>query len=236
MQGYSLSKVAEHATAHCGARNPINTNYVSRVLHDLRGVSGKFLPSALFSIEEMRCVAEFAAGHYRKRNDETVTEWLKKTGKKIPRTYPAETGFILKNKKKGDTHNKIMLKYLRSLEVRINKIEQGVKPNIENTKKEQIPEGRKNDPRMDSLQKSVNSFVFNEPIQINQVWKDLQQIFEARNGLKVFRVGDQTFPQWLRSEEWLDTFLQELPGFLDEIHDRLHAPQISTWPQGELGL
>ncbi|MDD5305123.1 MAG: hypothetical protein PHS14_18650 [Elusimicrobia bacterium] len=83
------------------------------------------------------------------------------------------------------------------------------------------PRGRENDPRIFKIHKRINAFTFSEPVRIDDVWNFLRSRFEARNDVKVLLVGAQTFPQWLLSEDWVDTFLQEYEGFLDELHDKL---------------
>jgi hypothetical protein len=91
--------------------------------------------------------------------------------------------------------------------------------------------GRENDPRIFAIEKKVNAFIFAEPINARDTWIYLRSRFEARNGVAVMLHGSQTFPQWLRSEEWVDTFVNEYQGFLDELHDRLSDPK-----QGRLSI
>jgi hypothetical protein len=85
--------------------------------------------------------------------------------------------------------------------------------------------GRENDPRLLQIDTKIGVFVNNEPIKRADIWNYVRKRFEEENSIKVDLHGNQTFPQWLRSEGWVDVFAQQYKTYLDELHDNLACGQ-----------
>jgi len=179
----------------------------------------------VLSLAVVRLIASYWADWGGKKNGRmSITEWLKAHSLDVPALpgLPAAP-VVVKAKKESATVlddrriEKIIDKKLEILKGEIVESLQAAAP----AKQLPAPRGRDNDPRIFKLHKRINSFTFSEPVRIDDVWNYLRVRFEERNSVKVLLVGVQTFPQWLLSEDWLDTFMQEYEGFLDELHDKL---------------
>jgi hypothetical protein len=175
-------------------------------------------------LDVVRLIASYwAEWGGRKSGRVSIRDWLKEHNLEAPvlsNTRPLAT---VKAKKEQAAPlderrvEKLVEKHLESFKREIIEAVQAAVP----VKALPAPRGRENDPRIFKLHKRINAFVFAEPVRIDDVWNFLRSRFEERNSVKVLLVGAQTFPQWLLSEDWIDTFMQEYEGFLDELHDRL---------------
>jgi len=166
------------------------------------------------------------------RKKPTITEWLQIHAMSVPVIETPVPPAIVKEEK-GSTKNGGLLDERRLSKMVEKAVASALSEHLEKIEKSRdlkqieaptATRGRENDPRLFAIHKRVNAFVFNEPISVREVWNHLRMCFEARNGIKVLLVGAQTFPQWLLSQEWIETFIQEYQGFLDELHDQLANP------------
>jgi hypothetical protein len=175
------------------------------------------------SLDIVRLIASYwAQWGGRKSGRVSIRAWLAAHSLEIP-ALPGLAPIAVKPKKDSATAlderriEKLVDKKLEAFERKIVETFASTVP----AKQLPPPRGRDNDPRIFKLHKRINSFTFSEPVRIDDVWNFLRSRFEERNSVKVLLVGAQTFPQWLLSEDWLDTFMQEYEGFLDELHDKL---------------
>jgi hypothetical protein len=160
----------------------------------------------------------------RKSGRVSIRDWLAAHSLDIPALPgPPPAPVVVKTKKDSAAAlderriEKLVDKKLEAFERKIVETLQAAAP----AKQLSAPRGRDNDSRIFKLHKRINSFTFSEPVRIDDVWNFLRVRFEERNSVKVLLVGVQTFPQWLLSEDWIDAFMQEYEGFLDELHDKL---------------
>jgi hypothetical protein len=80
---------------------------------------------------------------------------------------------------------------------------------------------RDTDPRITEMHRRVERFIHEEEASAKRVWTHCKNAFEERNGIKVCLVPGQSLPQWLRHEEYLDIFISQLQGILDDLHNSL---------------
>jgi len=199
---YSPAQVAARAAEFTGKK--IGTSWVYTQIHALRG-NDRLSKSDYVSQEEMQALCEYAARHYNRSNVPTIAEFCRSRDGKLPQPFMAAA--VVKKKK--------VRKEIDALKTTTNSKPTGLLASSQ----------KKRDVDLEPLHKAVNNFVFNEPITVSEVWKRLQREFEKRNAITVYRVGTQSFPQWLRHEDHLELFMGQLQGFFDQIHNDITHSQ-----------
>jgi hypothetical protein len=219
---YSPAQVAARAAEFTGKK--IGTSWVYTQIHALRG-NDRLSKSDYVSQEEMQALCEYAARHYNRSNVPTIAEFCRSRDGKLPQPFMAAA--VVKKKKvpaQNDAKStdaaimrelKILRKEIDALKTTTNSKPTGLLASSQ----------KKRDVDLEPLHKAVNNFVFNEPITVSEVWKRLQREFEKRNSITVYRVGTQSFPQWLRHEDHLELFMGQLQGFFDQIHNDITHSQ-----------
>jgi hypothetical protein len=209
----------------CGiSGKSIESTALTGILHELYPDHPRGSRWAL-SLAVVRLIASYWADWGgRKAGRVSIRDWLAAHNLEIPALpslAPVPIAAKKKQEKAGaidEAHVAILLE--KRLEVFKREIVETIQAAVP-VKQLPAPRGRENDPRIFKIHKRINSFTFSEPVRIDDVWNFLRVRFEERNSIKVLLVSAQTFPQWLLSEDWVDTFLQEYEGFLDELHDKL---------------
>lgn len=222
MEGYTIQQVAAAATEHSG--RAIGNNVVTDLLRSLRQFNGRFPRGVLASMEERQVICEYLARFYHRREKPAIRDFCLNRDGKIPVVYAPPAPVEKKvTKSKKNTGSQMTSQEIRDF-IR-KELKQYSKSIISEVKQLEGPvvskKARESD--LEPVHKRINSFCFKEPIEIDALWRWIQNLFEERNGIKVYRVGNQSFPQWLHSSSNLELFKSQLQGFLDFIHDELHG-------------
>lgn len=224
-RGYTLQEVTAQVGQHTNDKN-VGDGFVSKCLKELRGCE-RLIPSDRFTIEEITMVGMYSHDLHGHHGRTSITEWIRSHNFEKPRSIPRAD--LVKAEKKAKAKEPKSVSDERRLERLFEKklgsvVESTVRKVLEEKVKPvraEITNGmnRENDDRIISIKKKVDAFVFAEPVSVKEVWTFVQNAFEERNGVQVVRIGGQSLPQWLRHEGYLDVFVEQLQGYLDELHD-----------------
>jgi hypothetical protein len=186
------------------------------------------------TMDHVRPVAMYWAEWGNKNNRPIFAHWATDHGFTVPGEFAPSVPMIVKQPKKEKT-----VVDDRGLDKRIREIAASVVREIAPEEARKVfaeiaaptkaqitaamkaPRGRENDPQLEKIATKASAFVHHEHATIDEVWNYFRKRFEEVNGVHVMTIGNQTFPQWLRSEGWVDVFAQEYKDFLDELHDIL---------------
>jgi hypothetical protein len=157
-------------------------------------------------------VIGYALKWHHKKDAPLITEYLHNHNMQIPTPYAPLP--VKRPKKKIDVTKLVREEVRRELGLLR---ESGFQLSSKNRKA--LPVSREES--IKPLHTRVNQFVFHEPIQIDHCWNWLRELFEERNGITVKLAGNQTFPQWLHSTNYMDIMMFQLQGYFDYMHDAL---------------
>jgi hypothetical protein len=230
---FSVQEIASSLTTDLG--KGISSEYVYANAKNLWGEHISFTSSERFTAEFKIQFALYANTWYHRKNRKTFKAHLASIGQQPPARYiPVALVAVPNGKEKMDKSVRLTASQVAEmLDKRDKEIKKSIMAEIEEkiktTPKVSITANtaamtRAGDPAMIELEKRINKFVFEEPWSVRDVWNRLRSDFETRNGINVTTFGVQTFPQWLRSENMMEMFMEELQGFLDAMHDE-RAPR-----------
>jgi hypothetical protein len=211
----------------------VDTGYIYKAAHDCwPEFKGKF-GDETFTLDFKVKITEYAVTWYHKTNAPSFSKWLSDTGKTRPARYivpeivPAKS---IKSPKK-DAHGEYVTieqlhKIINTIESKYDKKTKELEKQITSKPVKLIAdttkrETRENDPRLADINKKVTNFVMQNNISAQITWVTIRQLFAKKNGLNIELKGNQSFPQWTRSNNYIDLFETQLQGILDTIYDRL---------------
>ena len=233
-KGFSLQGLAQHVSSVVGS--DVSPTWVSGVMHNLvkgNGVDGRYAPSFRFTGEHAALLSAYAVRWHHKKDSPTIREWMKEHGHAEPKPFHAPVKVNKKpesqklNYSQRDIERMIRIETQKAL-APIAKELQSIKamhaPAIDDTRSPREAE-------LETLNKKVRHFALtSKRIDVAGAWTWLERLFEKRNGVKVHKVGKQTFPQWLRSSDYLDTMMEQLQGYIDYMHDSLSEHPVPDHP------
>lgn len=218
---FSIGQITRRVSDQIG--QDVDKQWCSRHLKEIDPVDGRgYQPSKRFTGEQSGLLILYAMEWYHKHGAPSFAEWIKEHGHPVPQPFlPPE---VVAKKKVKSKDSKAVSQ--RELERIVNRAvekalkERQISGQIESSTR---PANREED--IKPLNRAVNRFVFDHPIDVRSCWKWLQQLWEERNGAKVMRVGDQSFPQWLHSSGNMPQMMEQLQGYLDFMHDEISNKQ-----------
>lgn len=246
-KGFSLQGLAQHVSSVVGS--DVSPTWCSGIMHDLvggNGVNGRYAPSFRFTGEHAALLSAYAVRWHHKKDSPTMREWMKEHGHKEPKPFHAP----VKVNKKPDSQklNYNQRDIERMIRIETQKALAPIAKELQSIKAMNalaIDDVRSpREAEIEALNKKVRQFaITSDRIGVAGVWTWLERLFEQRNGVKVYKIGKQTFPQWLRSSDYIDTMMNQLQGYLDYMYDSLSEHPVPAHPptqeydkrQAELG-
>lgn len=212
---FSLTEIAAHVGQSIG--KTVNSQWISAILKDI-DPRERFTPSTRFTAEQRDIVTLYAREWNHKSNQPGLKAWIQSHGFQVPNPFfpPA---VVKQEKKKAEKRLAATDPILRNIQKKLDTLEKQVSIISNKPKLALIEGGHAREKETDPLIKKIQHFTFNHPASIDQVWNRLQELFEIRNSIKVRRIQQQTFPQWLRHEGYLGMMMDQIQGYLDQMHD-----------------
>ena len=211
----------------------VDTRYIYRAAHDCwPEFTGKF-NDEVFTLDFKVKITEYTITWYHKNNAPSFSKWLSDNGKTRPARYmatdivPIKSTKIANKQKQGEyvtieqLHaiiNTIESKYDKKTKELEKKITSAPVKLITDTTKNVT---RENDPRLSDINKRVTNFVMQNSISAQTAWVTIKKLFAQKNKISIELKGNQSFPQWVRSHDYIDLFETQLQGILDAIYDEL---------------
>lgn len=228
-KGFSLQGLARHVSDVVGG--DVSTGWVSTVMHhilDGNAVDGRYSGIFRFTGEHAALLSAYAVQWFHKKNAPTIKEWMNQHGHTVPKPYELPEKVVKPKAQQPFKYDDAAMRRIVERETKRH-IEPLIKE-IQSLRASSAPAITDNrSPReaeLEELNKAVKNFaITSDKIGIAGAWRWLERLFERRNGIRVLKVGKQTFPQWLRSSGYLDKMMEQLQGYLDYMHDTLeHRP------------